>query len=672
MPIQLKFRRGTAAFWTAMNPTLKAGEIAIETDTQLFKIGDGSTAWIALGYAGIDGPAGNSAAQFTVTNGTAGRVLTSDGTSSGAIAQANLFFDSTSGTLSTTTLSTLQAVCTTFTTVNLSTSAVQTGSMNVKTITCPDAITMQTDSVSIVGSNLVVVGDITGMTAYNTMTYDYPQLAQALTVKTLDASGATLSRLWTGIEISGTGQYQIAGMNGTGIYVSTDYGATWTVKNTAAGALTYESPGLSKCGRYMTAPVSGASGALYRSADYGQTWAVNASAGTANWCDVSMSATGQYQTAVAATSGLYVSTDYGQTWQRSSAPTTPQWTSVAVSATGQYQIAVSSYVASPLVYGCIYVSSDYGQTWVLKSASTSTILYKSVAISASGKYSTIVSLGSANILTSINYGLTWVSKSTATARMNVAMTDSGQYQIACLSAAGAMVVSSDYGATWTAKGITTNTWRAVGLSGSGQYMTAVAATAAVAGLLYTRILPTYFADGITVSSLCVGPTYSTSTYALQLTTNSAAKPATSTWKISSDMRIKTDIEPANIEVCYSTIRALQMKYYEWDPNLYSADVMKDRHVLGFIAQEVKHVFPKSVNIHDTFQIGHSTLTDFHTLNVDQIQAANIGAVKRLMEIVGNQEETVSSLTGRYDAQQSTFTSQFELRQSTIDGYLAMA
>ena len=48
-----KQRRDTAANWTAENPTLLAGEIGIESDTDKIKIGNGSTAWTSLGYQGI-------------------------------------------------------------------------------------------------------------------------------------------------------------------------------------------------------------------------------------------------------------------------------------------------------------------------------------------------------------------------------------------------------------------------------------------------------------------------------------------------------------------------------------------------------------------------------------------------------------------------------------------
>ena len=57
--IQLRHRRGTAALWTSTNPVLGSGEMGIESDTNLFKLGDGVTAWTSLEY-GARGPTGNT------------------------------------------------------------------------------------------------------------------------------------------------------------------------------------------------------------------------------------------------------------------------------------------------------------------------------------------------------------------------------------------------------------------------------------------------------------------------------------------------------------------------------------------------------------------------------------------------------------------------------------
>lgn len=70
--IQLQLRRGLSSLWSNVNPTLAAGEIGIETDTDLFKIGDGITDWITLPYSGLKGPTGFTGAVNTGPSGPTG------------------------------------------------------------------------------------------------------------------------------------------------------------------------------------------------------------------------------------------------------------------------------------------------------------------------------------------------------------------------------------------------------------------------------------------------------------------------------------------------------------------------------------------------------------------------------------------------------------------------
>jgi hypothetical protein len=53
-----QFRRGIATSWTSANTVLLDGELGLESDTLKFKIGNGVTAWNALGYGGIKGDTG--------------------------------------------------------------------------------------------------------------------------------------------------------------------------------------------------------------------------------------------------------------------------------------------------------------------------------------------------------------------------------------------------------------------------------------------------------------------------------------------------------------------------------------------------------------------------------------------------------------------------------------
>jgi hypothetical protein len=51
MAVQIQLRNGSAAQWTSANPILAVGEMGVETDTNRFKIGTGTTAWNILGYS---------------------------------------------------------------------------------------------------------------------------------------------------------------------------------------------------------------------------------------------------------------------------------------------------------------------------------------------------------------------------------------------------------------------------------------------------------------------------------------------------------------------------------------------------------------------------------------------------------------------------------------------
>ena len=86
--IQFQFRRGTSSEWSSANPVLAAGEMGIETNTNLFKVGNGSTAWNALPYGGIQGATG--AAGVAGANGATGATGSFSGTTSSAIVTTNV------------------------------------------------------------------------------------------------------------------------------------------------------------------------------------------------------------------------------------------------------------------------------------------------------------------------------------------------------------------------------------------------------------------------------------------------------------------------------------------------------------------------------------------------------------------------------------------------------
>jgi hypothetical protein len=91
--VQIQYRRGTAAEWSAANPILAVGEPGYETDTGKFKVGNGVNTWSALAYSsGLAGPTGATGSAATIavgttTTGAAGSSasVSNSGTSSAAV-----------------------------------------------------------------------------------------------------------------------------------------------------------------------------------------------------------------------------------------------------------------------------------------------------------------------------------------------------------------------------------------------------------------------------------------------------------------------------------------------------------------------------------------------------------------------------------------------------------
>ena len=92
MAVQIQFRRDTAAAWTAANPTLAAGELGLETDTNYYKIGNGSTAWNSLAYGTIAGvPTSNSITTAMLQNSAVTATkLASDAVTTAKILDSNV------------------------------------------------------------------------------------------------------------------------------------------------------------------------------------------------------------------------------------------------------------------------------------------------------------------------------------------------------------------------------------------------------------------------------------------------------------------------------------------------------------------------------------------------------------------------------------------------------
>jgi len=139
-------------------------------------------------------------------------------------------------------------------------------------------------------------------------------------------------------------------------------------------------------------------------------------------------------------------------------------------------------------------------------------------------------------------------------------------------------------------------------------------------------------------------------YQLQLSTDSAGKPSSSTWTVVSDERIKTDIIPADLDRCYEIVKTVPLKRYSYADGVYTDEQVQDKQVIGWIAQDVQQVFAKAVSIkpftkYPDDETRKEVIEDCLDLNGSQMYAAMYGAVQKLMQKVEALETEVLLLKG---------------------------
>jgi hypothetical protein len=154
-------------------------------------------------------------------------------------------------------------------------------------------------------------------------------------------------------------------------------------------------------------------------------------------------------------------------------------------------------------------------------------------------------------------------------------------------------------------------------------------------------------DGYFAGDVSIGTT--STTYRLQLSADSAAKPTSSTWTISSDARIKNNIEVADEDRCVEIIKTVPLKRFSYREDVYDNTQINDRSVLGWIAQDVETVFPKAVNTADIIMSDKETiLENVKSLNADQMYATMWGALRKALAKIETLEAKVAKLSESQD------------------------
>jgi photosystem II stability/assembly factor-like uncharacterized protein len=294
-------------------------------------------------------------------------------------------------------------------------------------------------------------------------------------------------KYWLSISISANGEYQCAVDSNGNIYLSANYGnpKSWIIVYNIGSIPDYDlNPSLSNyvaisaTGRYITA-TNGSE--IYISNDYGDTWSMKQQMNI-NKIFVSISLNGKYQCVVSCGDNLYRSSDYGQTWKSFTdyesnvynSINAFQYGAVAVSYNGQYQTIVCEE---------IYVSNDYGETWISRAATSdednlfNDRNWRGVSISSNGQYQTAID-NDGGIYTSSDYGITWNYNNSFSNNnwTSISISATGRFQTVVDSNNNALYVSNDYGNTWkqtTSPNLQHRNLLGISVSANGQYQSTI-------------------------------------------------------------------------------------------------------------------------------------------------------------------------------------------------------
>jgi hypothetical protein len=128
--------------------------------------------------------------------------------------------------------------------------------------------------------------------------------------------------------------------------------------------------------------------------------------------------------------------------------------------------------------------------------------------------------------------------------------------------------------------------------------------------------------GVNIAGL-VNPT---TTYQLSLSLNSAAKPSTNTWTVTSDARVKTNINPYTKGL--ETILAINPVTYDYNGKAgFDPTIIGN---IGIIAQDVLNIIPESINTYQSkLNEDDEEKTELYNFDSHALTFILINAIKQL-------------------------------------------
>ena len=129
----------------------------------------------------------------------------------------------------------------------------------------------------------------------------------------------------------------------------------------------------------------------------------------------------------------------------------------------------------------------------------------------------------------------------------------------------------------------------------------------------------------------------------------------------SDMRLKENIVTADLNLCYQKIKNLRLVHYKWKDEIIQNNLTKenanfDKSKLGWIAQEVQQILPKSVSSNKNEQY---KLDDCLSIDTEQIYINLYGCTKKLIEDKEKLENENINLNTKIDDMEEVISDLYE-------------
>jgi len=156
----------------------------------------------------------------------------------------------------------------------------------------------------------------------------------------------------------------------------------------------------------------------------------------------------------------------------------------------------------------------------------------------------------------------------------------------------------------------------------------------------------------------------TPTFQLELSANSAAKPTSSSWTISSDRRLKKNIR--TIDGALDQLMHLRGVTYQWKDPASQGDMAGT--YTGMIAQDVEKVFPEWIR-DDANGFKTLTVIGFEGIVVEalrELRAEKDGEISGQQKLISSQQSELSSQRAEISSQKE----QIEVQQKQIAELLA--